>query len=100
MILLWTQCYEEGRLESMQSKVDDRFRDKIDVIEKEGGRFEIEDLVTGEVSLSVKYYGENVAEEVVKNGPLVVRATERLIESAYTLLVGSSKRPTLKGDTL
>jgi hypothetical protein len=47
-----------------------------------GGRFECEHLTTGHASLTATWNGEDIAIEVVGNGPEVPAAVDRLVASA------------------
>ncbi len=51
-----------------------------------GGVFEAEFLTTGEVSLTVLYKEEDIAIEVVPNGPGIREAVDRLVKSAVEIL--------------
>ena len=64
------------------------------VVEK-GGKFEIEELGTGTVSLTVEHYQYEdgpVAIELCPNGQQILYATDRLIETAYRRLIGAAGR--------
>jgi len=51
-----------------------------------GGRFECEELRTGDVSLTACKFGRDVAIEVVPNGPLVEAAVDRLVRKSQAFL--------------
>ena len=52
-----------------------------------GAKFEAEILTTNEVSLTVNHNGEDIAIEVVPNGPGVVEAVGRLIKNTEDVLL-------------
>jgi hypothetical protein len=60
-------------------------------IEAAGGRFEIESLTTGDVSMTVEW-GDDwpVAIAVCPNGPPVVDAVDRLVREAAKRLTGEA----------
>ena len=59
---------------------------KAKTIINKGGMFEAEILTTDEVSLTINYNYEDIAIEVVSNGPEVLKAVERLIDSGLRKL--------------
>lgn len=56
-----------------------------------GGAFEAEVLTTGEVSFTVHYDDEDIAIEVVPNGPGVGDAVDRLVRSAVAILAEAAE---------
>jgi len=53
-----------------------------------GGRFEIEVLTTGEISMTVAFEEEDIAIEVCENGPPIMKAVDRLVFDAAKHLRG------------
>ena len=83
----------DGRTRPMRVPVVGDIAEKADKILKHGWRFEAEILTTGQVSLTV-FDGEedeNVAIEIIKNGPLVTKAVDRLVEAAFELIAKESE---------
>src|SRR5574337_234762 len=54
---------------------------------EKGVRYEAEILRTGEVSLTAMFNGDEVAHELVPNGPAVVDAVDRLVKTTTERLV-------------
>jgi hypothetical protein len=55
------------------------------------GQFSVEHLMTGQASFTVEhddYPDEDVAHEIVSNGPPVLDAVDRLVRDAHRLLSG------------
>jgi len=59
-----------------------------------GGRFTCEELMTGEVSLTAEHpaFDFDIAHELCSNGPPVIEAVDRLIETAYQRLIEKNER--------
>lgn len=51
-----------------------------------GGRFTIEELMTGAVSVACEYDENDVACEIVPNGPQVPGAVDRVIRDAWFII--------------
>jgi len=58
-----------------------------------GGRFEVEELTTGEASLTAVKFGRDVAIEVVPNGPDVPAAVDRLVRTTQAYLAADPNPP-------
>lgn len=71
-----------GRSKPVLIDRPDKIARKAKILIESGHRFECEELMTGLVSLTVVYDGENIDIEVVSNGPEVPKAVDRLIERA------------------
>jgi hypothetical protein len=52
-----------------------------------GGRFTAEVLRTGHASIACEYEDEDIAIEVVMNGPKIPEAVDKVVKSAYKQLV-------------
>jgi len=52
-----------------------------------GGEFEIEELTTGQVSITCVYDDDDIVVEVVPNGPEVPSAVDKVVEKAYDYVV-------------
>ena len=51
-----------------------------------GCRFELEELVTGEASMTVEKGHDTLAIEVCENGPPIIAAVDKLVTDAYCKL--------------
>lgn len=71
-----------GRRVQRTMSVEGTVKLKANTVETMGGRFEAEVLSTDEVSLTVAYDDDDIAMEIVPNGPKVLEAFDRLVDSA------------------
>jgi len=60
-----------------------------------GGKFECEELRTGEASFTAVKYGRDVAIELVPNGPAVPAAVDRVVRLAQDYLDAEDPQGTL-----
>jgi hypothetical protein len=84
MSILFTQYLRpNGRKELIEINMSQELEEKADNIIKRGFRFECEVLTTDHVSFTIHDIekGEDVAIEVVENGPKVPAAIERLVNN-------------------
>lgn len=78
-----------GRPRAMVIDRPEPVAEKAQALLRDGCRLDIEELSTGEISLTVEdEKGETIASELCANGPAVEDAVDRLIERAMKLLHG------------
>lgn len=78
----------DGRKKSITMDAPADIAGMANTVKERGGVFEAEILTTDEVSLTVLYNEEDIAIEVVPNGPGIGEAVARLVKSALTHLNG------------
>jgi hypothetical protein len=82
----------DGRRQSGCFPVSDEVASKAEAIIAAGHRFECESLTSGHVSLTIHHLAseEDVAIEVVRNGPGVKEAIERMI-NGFSVAAGAAE---------
>jgi len=78
-----------GRKRTLTINRPFKVEEKARQVEVAGGRFEVEILRSGEVSLTVAYEDEDIAIELVPNDASVPPAVDRLVDAAFEKLVTS-----------
>ena len=73
----------DGRQIQISIERSEAISRKAEALIEGGHSFECEELMTGHVSLTVVYDGDDIDIEVVPNGPKVPPAVDRLIERAF-----------------
>ena len=71
----------DGRTKEVFIDVEDEIGEKAEKFIEDGGKFEIEMLTTGDISMTAVWRDEDISIEVVKNGPEVISAVDNLIKS-------------------
>ena len=61
--------------------------DKAVAVVVAGGRFEMEELMTGKISITCAYDDEDIAHRICENGPHLPATVDAIVEDAYELLV-------------
>lgn len=82
----------DGRKRDTSIERPDEVFTKAKAVIKAGGRFEIEELQDGTVSMTVEHpdaeeEGQSVSHLLCPNGPAVPATVDRLVEDAYLRLV-------------
>jgi len=90
LVIPFTQYLRpDGRKRRIEMTVVGGVAEAADRILRHGWVFEVEELTTGDASLTVSDGEEDVATEVVPNGPEVPVAIERLVMAAASLIEGA-----------
>lgn len=79
----------DGRRINTEVDRDEAVAEKATVLRSRGCRFEIEELQTGVVSMTVERLDEVVSIRLADNGPEVLRAVDELVNEAYDRVVGA-----------
>jgi hypothetical protein len=76
----------DGRKVKMLTPIHDSFQAPYDVIKMRGWRIAAEVLTDGMVSVAVEDDEQDLANEIVENGPEIPRAIERVLAEALALI--------------
>lgn len=96
-MIIFTQFVRPyGRREDVSIERSPEIEATAKLVVQAGGRFEVEVLLTGEVSFEIvrgdEEEPESLAIEIIPNGPDVLAAVDRLVANAYKRIVDGPEK--------